>query len=90
MSHWNYRVLAHIDRKLELSEANEIILIVHRVYYDSDGVAKSYSEQGSTLLGNCIEDINETLKSIRKCLDLPVLWAGDKFPQHFKKQEVID
>lgn len=74
---WNHRVLAHEHNK-------EIYLMIHEVYYNDDLKPIGYTERAVGIGGEDLKSIRWTLKHMRKCLEKPILWAGDKWPKEYK------
>jgi len=74
---WNHRILAH---KFD----SGIYLQIHEVYYDKNGKIDSYTINPITVCGDDLESIKWTLDRMAECIDKPILWAGDKFPQEAK------
>ncbi len=77
-SKWNYRVLAYEDH-------DDVFLQIHEVYYNEKGKADGYTKKGVCVCGENLQALTWTLDSMRKCLDKPILWAGDKFPAEYVK-----
>ncbi len=74
-THWNYRVLLH-------QYNNENTFIIHEVYY-TNNKPDSYTETGITTLGESISEIRQQLELMTKCLEKPILYAGEKFPAEY-------
>lgn len=82
---WNNRVLVHEDSE------GDYFFQIHEVYYNEDGSPRGYTARGTTPHGNSIEDIDWGLDMMKKCLNKPILWAGDRFPEEFKEpKNIID
>ena len=80
MSHWNHRVLA--------TEHNgEIFFGVHEVYYDDEGKPNASTKEAVRIGSECIEGIQWQLTKIYECLQKPILWGDERFPQEFKMEE---
>ena len=73
---WNHRVLAHQCK-------DEVYLQIHEVYYDKNNNPDGYSEKG-IVAGDDISSLRWTLNEMQKCLNSPILWAGEKFPSECK------
>lgn len=76
---WNHRLMAYED-------GDEYYFRVHEVYYDKEGKPDGYTQEGVTVGGNSLEELRLVLYRMGLCLDKPILWAGDKFPQEFISQ----
>lgn len=73
---YNYRLMAHQN------ESN-ITFRIHEVYYNEFGVPTLYDQGKLIIDGETINDVNFTLEDIKKALEHPILWAGDRFPEHY-------
>ena len=73
---WNHRILAH---EIE----GDIIFQVHEVYYKDD-LPTHYTQNPIPIAGESIKDINWAIYEITKCTKIPLLWAGDRFPESYK------
>lgn len=80
MNGWNHRLIAHED-------GDDIFYQIHEVYYNKDGFPESYTEKGVSVGGNTIEGINWVLDRMRECIDKPILWANEKFPDEFNMKK---
>ena len=86
-SHFNHRVLA---REYEIRGGIEVCFAIHEVYY-KNGKPINYTENAVTVDAyddEGIEGLRATLDRMLKCLDNPILWAGDKFPQEYVPDEI--
>ena len=79
---WNYRVLVHQCK-------DEVYLQIHEVYYDKNNNPDGYSEKG-IVAGDDISSLRWTLNEMQKCLNSPILWAGEKFPSECKIRYTCD
>ncbi len=80
MSHWNHRVLA--------TEYNgEVYFEVHEVYYDDEGKPNAATKEAVRIGSDDIEGIRWQINRIEECLQKPVLWGDDRFPQEYKTKE---
>ena len=73
---WNHRVLV-----TEHKSGN--YLSIHEVYYQK-GVPVSCTKEPAYIVGDTIDEMKWTLKMMKKCLKMPILYAGDKFPLEYK------
>jgi hypothetical protein len=73
---WNYRLMAHQNE-------TEITFKIHEVYYNENDIPYLYDEGNLVIDGENMNDINQTLEYIQDALKLPVLWAGERFPEHY-------
>ena len=76
---WNHRVLAHKD-------GDEVWFSIHEVYYDENGIPKSYTANGVNVGGNSIKDLSWTLDKMKECLDKPIL-SLENFPETFNTKD---
>lgn len=74
---WNYRLMVQPDG------SGGIWFEIHEVYYNEEGKPESYTTNPTDVSGNNINDIIFTLNEMRKVLNTPTLWMGDKFPEEF-------
>lgn len=76
---WNHRVLAH-------ESEGEVYLQIHEVYYDDDGKPNGYT-QNAVIVGSVVDihGIKWTLMKMTECLEKPILYAGERFPEEYKK-----
>jgi hypothetical protein len=70
---WDYRILAY-------KQGEEILLQIHEVYYNEDGIPNGYTESPVSVGSETIKGITWTLNKMLECRTKPILWAGDKFP----------
>ena len=75
---WNYRILAH-------KYNDDVYFKVHEVYYKNK-IPNSYTSEGVTVMGDNLKEIKWALKQMKKGTKKPILCAGEKFPQKFKKR----
>jgi hypothetical protein len=73
---WNHRVLAH-------EHNGEMFFEIHEVHYEGE-VPKMYTVDSVSVSGESIADLRWVLDKMQSCLDKPVLWKGDKFPQEYE------
>jgi hypothetical protein len=64
-------------------KGEEVYLQLHEVYYDNDGVPNSCTENGTTIGGDTMEEIQWVLEKIEACAKKPIIWYGDKFPNEY-------
>lgn len=82
---WQFRVMAHKDGD------NEICFKVHTVYFNSNGDAEKYSENGTMIVGETIDELKNIVDSIYLSIHaigskIPknrIIWAGEKFPSYY-------
>jgi len=75
---WNHRILAH-------DTDGEIYLQIHEVYYNKKGIPDGYTANAISVSGDDLESITWTLDKMKECLEKPIIWADDKFPDEYKK-----
>jgi len=75
MTTWNFRVLAH-------KEGEDVLLQIHRVYYDEQNKPVAYSEKGVEVYSESVEGIEWVLNKMKECLTKPILSAKD-FPNEY-------
>ena len=80
MSHWNHRVLVQ-------KEGDDLCFTIHEVYYDDDGRPDGYTERGIEVSAETIEALRQELKHMEECLQKPMLWGDEKFPEEWKQSE---
>lgn len=71
---WNHRLIA-------TEHKGETYYQIHEVYYDKDGVPNGYTSNPISVSGESIEDIRWVLDKMKECLNKPVIWGDNKFPQ---------
>ena len=74
---FNYRVLA-------VEEDDEILLQIHRVYYDENDIPIMYSEKPITIVEYSTKDLKKEIKRIKTSLSQPILYYGSRFPEIYK------
>ena len=78
-SHWNHRLMVfeeeHDGKKEKYFEMCE-------VYYKK-GIPSGHSS--ACIMGNCVQDVKDALETMQRCLEKPILWQGDKFPQEYEE-----
>lgn len=79
---WNHRLMARVY-KLPTGKT-EIYFEIHEVYYDKNDKPDSYTTNPVDVSGYSEKDIRWSLEMMLKCLNKPILWYGDKFPQEYK------
>ena len=72
---WNHRVIAKEYNR-------EILLQIHEVYYDKNE-PKWFTQDPIHIIGDDLEELNWTVDKIKECLNKPILWGDDKFPQEY-------
>lgn len=77
---WNHRILAH-----EFPDGT-IELHIHEVYYDKHGVPDGCTKNPISIGAEDIDGMNWQLEKIKECLEKPIIYFGDKFPQEYKKE----
>ena len=80
---WNHRVLA--SEEFHLNGEAEIIFSIHEVYYDDKGVPNGYTANPIRISGESMEGLKWTLEKMQECLEKPVLWEGERFPQVYEQ-----
>ena len=80
---WNYRLMVQPDG------SRGMWFEIHEVYYDEEGEPYSYTTNPADVSGNDINDIIFALNEMKKVLNTPTLWMGDKFPKEFDYDEWI-
>ena len=80
-SSWNHRVLAHEYK-------DEVVFQIHEVYYNEEGKPNGSTKDGVIVVGESKKDIAWTLNKMKECLKDPILWAGDRFPEEYKGEEI--
>jgi len=75
---WNYRILAH-------EQNNEIYLQIHRVHYNESLLPYNYSELPCSIGGDDVDELSTSLHFMKGSTYKPILWAGEKFPNEYKK-----
>ncbi len=76
---WNHRILAR-------KEKEEVYFEIYEVYYDKNGKPNGYTENPTSIGGETIKEITWQLNKMLECRRKPILWAGDNFPNEYKKQ----
>lgn len=74
---YNFRVLAHLVGRT-------VVFQIHDVYYnDEDGSPEGYNMESAKLKTRDVKDFRLMLEKMYECLDKPILWSGDRFPEEF-------
>lgn len=76
MSYWNHRVMAH-------EYEGGVELQIHEVHYEDDGTPNGYSENPAIVSSDEIQGLAWCLTEMGRCLQKPILWYGDKFPEEY-------
>lgn len=66
---WNYRVIK--------TDHEEPVFVIHEVYYDENGLVKSWSEDPMHPLGESPEELKQDVKLMQAALDRPAINAVD-------------
>ena len=74
---WNYRVLAD-------DSCGDVVFEIYEVYYDKNGNPNGYSEKPSVVISDNKKGLRWQMNAMKKALDKPVLFSGDKFPKEYK------
>jgi hypothetical protein len=75
---WNYRVLAHKDD-------DDVMLMIHEVYYDENGKPNSYTVNPVPVRGEDLDALKFSLEKMNEALTKPILWYGSDFPKEYEK-----
>jgi hypothetical protein len=78
---WNYRVLVH-------KHNDELEFNIHEVLYDKHGTPDCYSSDAISVGGGSIDSLLFTINGMKRAITEPILWAGERWPQEFKYEEV--
>jgi hypothetical protein len=78
MSKYNHRILA-------TQYKDEIDFTIHEVYYDDNGIPNGYTESGVPVSSDSIEGIKWVLERMTECVNKPILWSQDRFPEVYKE-----
>lgn len=74
--HWNHRLLA--------SESNgELFFSIHEVYYDKNGSPEGYTKNPIYVGAENVDGVKWVLSKMMKCLQKPILWSGDRWPEEY-------
>lgn len=73
---WSHRILMFEE------EANNYFQI-HEVYYKND-IPTAYTKNPVSVYGDNIAEMKWQLDMMQKCLEKPILWGGDRFPEEYK------
>jgi len=73
---WNYRLLA-------FENEDETYFQIHEVYYNDRGAPNGYTENPVPVYGESIKGVKWVIDEMKKALEKPTLWGGDKFPQEY-------
>jgi hypothetical protein len=68
-------------RVLATEHNNELYYSVRDVYYNSDGLPNGYSGNPITVSAESLDGLEWLCEKITECLEKPVLWEDDRFPQ---------
>lgn len=68
---WNHRVVRRIFPD------GEILFGIHEVFYNDDGQPDMVTDDAVRVLGDDIDDLEQTLKWMRKALGQPILEYSD-------------
>ena len=81
---WNHRVLA---TEHQMSDGTvETYLAIHEIYYDDAGNPNGFTVNPITIGGDSLSGLNWTVDRIKECLEKPILWGDERFPQEHKPQ----
>lgn len=70
---WNYRVIRRVyKRSLRGVEVEEVTFSIHEVYYERD-LPVSVSVEGTTTVGETLEELADDIKRMTEALAKPVL-----------------
>lgn len=78
-SYWNYRLMAKEGR-------GEVWFDIHEVYYNND-IPTSCSKYPACVSGNSVDEVKEVLSKMTECLEKPIIWYGEKFPEEYRIDE---
>lgn len=78
IEYWNHRVMATI-------ESDSLYFAIHEVYYDTNNTPILYTEEPLQIINDSIAEMKQDLEYMLTCLNHPILWTGDKFPQIYEK-----
>lgn len=76
---WNHRVMAR-------EYNSEVYLEIYEVYYTND-IPDSYTLNPITLGSDDLKGLKWTVNRIKECLNKPILWYGDKFPNIYEEMK---
>lgn len=62
----------------------EPLFQIHEVYYNQNDIPTSYTKEPVKIFGHDINDINWQIDKIKNCLDKPILYYGDRFPEEYQ------
>ena len=71
MAHWNHRIVRHHYPEAVVSGEREL-LEIHEVLYNDDESLHLYRPV-TTIYGNSIEELRETLAQMERALSFPIL-----------------
>ena len=74
--YWNYRIMVR-------EYLHKYYFSIYEVCYTKENKPKAHSKYSATIEGNTMDDLQFTLSEMKNCLNEPILWLGDKFPQEF-------
>jgi len=66
-----------------MTHEHETLFEIHEVYYYENGTNQIYTEQAISVSGESIEDIKWVLQKMKECLEKPILWADERFPEEY-------
>lgn len=78
---WNHRVLA--TKEVHLNGESEMVFSIHEVYYDKNGIPDGYTKNPISISTDSVSGLKWTLARIKECLDKPVLWGDERFPEEY-------
>ena len=83
---WNYRILAeHFEGAAFLPDETQFYIA--EVFYDDQGEARGYSDNGAILVGSNLKDLKVGFRMMATALQKPILWAGDRFPEEYTEDD---
>lgn len=74
--HWNHRLMVE-------QTDEEVYFSIHEVHYDMNGKLKGYTEKPVSVTSESLEGVKWVLDKMAECLQKPILWSGDKWPQEY-------
>ena len=83
---FNYRLMA---TEYKIGDNNHIYISIFEVFYDEHGIPNAYTKNPISLgveddFENPLTSLNWCLDKMKECLEKPILYYGDKFPQIYK------
>lgn len=79
-THFNYRVLYHNDEF-------EDYVSVHNVYYSGD-TPVAYGDIPVPPVGSDLKELQSFIRFTEEALQKPILYAGERFPEEYKPEQV--